>query len=248
MAWEVEHIGDCTLYRADCRDILPMLPSVEAVVTDPVYGIGFRYLSGREPTSTPQAWWAWFRPLWADSFALLVPGGFWAVWCSGRYHRYLWTWFGEETHVYIAAKNFVQLRPTPINYAYDPVAIGYKAGGRALCPETPPRNLDFAVGNTAGVVGDRTRLEKGHPAPRPLDQVLHLVTNFTCRAGQILDPFMGSGTTGVACVRTGRRFIGVEIEPAYFTIACKRIEEAYAQPDLFVPRGLAPQQLSLEMA
>ena len=50
----------------------------------------------------------------------------------------------------------------------------------------------------------------------------------------ILDPFMGSGTTGVACVKLGRKFIGIEIEPKYFDIACKRIEEAYKQPDFFV--------------
>ena len=50
----------------------------------------------------------------------------------------------------------------------------------------------------------------------------------------ILDPFMGSGTTGVACVKLGRKFIGIEIEPKYFDIACRRIEAAYAQPDFFV--------------
>ena len=54
----------------------------------------------------------------------------------------------------------------------------------------------------------------------------------------ILDPFMGSGTTGVACVKLGRKFIGIEIDEKYFDIACKRIEQAYAQPDLFVA---APQ-------
>lgn len=62
----------------------------------------------------------------------------------------------------------------------------------------------------------------------------------------ILDPFMGSGTTGVACVKLGRKFIGIEIEPKYFDIACRRIEAAYAQPDLFVPQSQPkPVQASL---
>ena len=62
----------------------------------------------------------------------------------------------------------------------------------------------------------------------------------------ILDPFMGSGTTGVACVKLGRKFIGIEIEPKYFDIACKRIRDAYAQQDFFVaPPAPKPEQLSL---
>ena len=64
-------------------------------------------------------------------------------------------------------------------------------------------------------------------------------------SGTILDPFMGSGTTGVACVKLGRKFIGIEIEPKYFDIACRRIESAYAQPDLFIePPRPKPEQLS----
>ena len=63
----------------------------------------------------------------------------------------------------------------------------------------------------------------------------------------ILDPFMGSGTTGVACVKLGRKFIGIEIDPGYFDIACKRIREAYAQPDMFVEQSKTepPRQLDL---
>ena len=60
----------------------------------------------------------------------------------------------------------------------------------------------------------------------------------TCET--ILDPFMGSGTTGVACVKLGRKFIGIEIDPGFFDIACRRIEKAYAQPDLFVAPPSSP--------
>ena len=61
----------------------------------------------------------------------------------------------------------------------------------------------------------------------------------------VLDPFMGSGTTGVACAKLGRKFIGIEIEPKYFDIACKRIEQAYAQPNLFIEQPKKAEQLGL---
>ena len=61
----------------------------------------------------------------------------------------------------------------------------------------------------------------------------------------ILDPFMGTGTTGVACVKQGRKFIGIEIEPKYFDTACKRIENAYRQPDMLIEARVLPEQLSL---
>jgi DNA modification methylase len=62
----------------------------------------------------------------------------------------------------------------------------------------------------------------------------------------VLDPFMGSGTTGVACVKLGRKFIGIELDPGYFDIACKRIREAYAQPDMFIEaERRQPEQLSI---
>lgn len=62
---------------------------------------------------------------------------------------------------------------------------------------------------------------------------------------KVLDPFMGSGTTGVACAKLGRKFIGIEIEPKYFDIACKRIEQAYKQPDFFVERPKKQKQEAL---
>ena len=72
----------------------------------------------------------------------------------------------------------------------------------------------------------------GHPTPKPLDYMLKLIERITRLGDTILDPFMGSGTTGVACVKTGRNFIGIEIDPDYFAIAEKRIAEAQMQPRL----------------
>jgi DNA modification methylase len=83
----------------------------------------------------------------------------------------------------------------------------------------------------------------GHPTAKPVGLMVDL-----CRLAEgetILDPFMGSGTTGLACVRIGKRFIGIEREPKYFDIACERIRKAYAQPDFFVERPPEPKQEAL---
>ena len=75
-----------------------------------------------------------------------------------------------------------------------------------------------------------------------------LVRRASFEGDMVLDPFMGSGTTGVACIQLGRSFIGIEIEPRYFDIACRRIEDAYAQPDFFLPKLQPAQQLALGVA
>jgi hypothetical protein len=85
-----------------------------------------------------------------------------------------------------------------------------------------------------------------HPTQKPIE-LMKWCLGFLPKARTILDPFMGSGTTGVACVKLGRKFIGIEIEPKYFEIACRRIEEAYMQPDFFVEAAKAPQPEQLDM-
>lgn len=87
-----------------------------------------------------------------------------------------------------------------------------------------------------------------HPTQKPLPLIQDWVRAFTDIGETILDPFMGSGTTGVAAVKLGRRFIGIEIEPKYFDIACRRIADGLARPDLFVeaPKP-APKQETFEL-
>jgi site-specific DNA-methyltransferase (adenine-specific) len=82
-----------------------------------------------------------------------------------------------------------------------------------------------------------------HPTQKPVGLMMNIVR---WTEGVVLDPFMGSGTTGVACIKLGRRFIGIEIEPKYFDIACRRIEEAWKQPRLFEEPRPKPQQAALE--
>lgn len=86
--------------------------------------------------------------------------------------------------------------------------------------------------------------DKQHPTQKP-EPLMEWCLSFMPGAKTILDPFMGSGTTGVACAKMGRKFTGIEIDPGYFDIACKRIRKAYAQPDLFVAQQKPPKQESM---
>ncbi len=218
----------------DCLEILPTLDagSVDAVVTDPPYGIGFKYESGAEIAKTPESYWEWLCPRYQEWWRCLKPGGFMAVWQAQLNFRHFWDWFGDGIRIYAACKNFVQIRPTSINYAYDPVIMIYKEG-KPLRPEKPARNVDFFVGNTAGIVSDTKRIEHAHPCPRPLDQVLEIIQNFVIPGGVVLDPFLGSGTTAIACYRSWRRCIGIEVDFNYFAIAQRRIADEQAKMSLF---------------
>jgi site-specific DNA-methyltransferase (adenine-specific)/modification methylase len=106
-------------------------------------------------------------------------------------------------------------------------------------------NLDRPSKLFNGLVG---RVEFGHPTQKPLTLMLWTIEQARTKVNDlILDPFMGSGTTGVACVQLGRKFIGIELEQKYFDIACKRIEQAYAQGQLFEHEKPKAEQASLEM-
>jgi DNA modification methylase len=218
-------IGSAELWLGDCLEILPTLPKVDAVITDPPYGIGFKYESHKDDADTYPDF------LTARIFAtrqLCNPGAFQAWFQAmknvARFHE----WFPIGWRIYAAAKNFVQIRPCAMQYGYDPVVVWWEPGEQYKSG----RGRDFFVADTASVISNPANLEKGHPAPRPLDQMKELVGNFANPAGAVLDPFMGSGTTGVACMNLGRKFIGIEIERKYFDIACRRIEDAQRQAPL----------------
>ena len=89
----------------------------------------------------------------------------------------------------------------------------------------------------------RTDSDREHPTEKPLSLMVELVSK--CPQGTILDPFMGSGTTGVACANLGRKFIGIEIEPKYFDIALRRISETLKQPDMFIEKPKPVKQEAL---
>lgn len=217
--------------HGDCHDVLPTLEdeSFDCLVTDPPFGIGKTYDGKQEVASSPEEYWAWLKPIYDMALAKVRPGGFVAVWQTQRYFRHFWDWFGPDIHIYVAAKNFVQMRPTPINYAYDPVVMFYKPGAEALRPAKPRRNVDFYVANTASLVSDPSRPERAHPFPRPVEAVKEILSNLS--TGRVLDPFLGSGTTAVAAQSLGRDCVGIEVNEQYCDIARKRIRALTTMED-----------------
>ena len=231
----VETIGDCVLYNADCREILPTLGKVDAVVTDPPYGIGFPYHSYDDTREN-------LRELISALFGEPRQFGRAVVLCGpSQIHEYPPSdWVGAITwNTTGSFGKFGYSQWTPVLlYGADLPGFGNVNG--------LTKTDTFQISGGASVGFQRSKDEAAHTCPKPLNIMRQTVLRYTAEADTILDPFMGSGTTGVACVKLGRKFIGIEIEPKYFDIACKRIEAAYAQPDMFVaPPAPKPVQKSL---
>ena len=221
-----------TVQEGDAMEVMRSLPaeSVDAVVTDPPYGIGKTYAGGKEAASDAESYWKWLEPFYRLAYEKVKPGGLVAVWQTQLYFKHFWEWFGDDIHIYAAAKNFVQIRKVSINYAYDPVVMLYKPGAPHMRPVKPRRSFDFFVANTAKFGRRKNNpYAYGHPCPRPLDQCKEIVENFTLPNAVVLDPFAGAGTIGVAAVQTGRRFVGIELAPEYVnTLARPWLTEAEA--------------------
>ncbi len=221
--WREEVIGDCRLILGDCREVLPTLGKVDAVVTDPPYGIradeaaaknkgkgGWKYYGktqwDRERPS-PKIFEAILacskeQVVWGGNYFtdFLPPSMRWLIWDKGQRDFSLADFEMAWTSQQKAARAF--------DY---PRALALKDG-------------------------------KQHPTQKHV-ALMEWCLGFLPDANTILDPFMGSGTTGVACVKLGRKFIGIELDPGYFDIACRRIEQAYQQPDFFIePPSEKPKQ------
>lgn len=212
----VEQIGDCTLYLGDCREILPALEPVDAVVTDPPYGLGITK-SNRLAVSRGMGGKSWDEE--APDIQWIVDMKVPAIVWGGNYfplppHRGPLVWDKNN-----AGRDFADFEFAWTNL--DMVARRFVFR---------PMNMDGG---------------KQHPTQKPI-VLMEWCLNFIPTARTILDPFMGSGTTGVACANLDRSFIGIERDPEYFDIACRRIEEAYKQPRLFaepVTKSVQPSLL-----
>lgn len=237
----VERIGNATLYLGDCREILPTLGRVEAVITDPPYGIGFKYESHiDDPTDYPAFLW----PIVEEAERHVEPGGPIFVWQAQEWMDRFADLFPRKWRIMVAAKNFVQMRAVAMQHAYEPVVVWWVPGAKPWFSEAGSTfaNRDWYVANSASAVSDTRRLARQHPCPRQDDVCEFIVANWVQPAHTILDPFMGSATVGVAALKLGRRYVGVEIEPKYFDLACRRLEVAMRQSDLFTNRS-PPEQL-----
>jgi DNA modification methylase len=238
----VEHIADgVTLYLGDCREILPTLGKVDAVVTDPPYGVELTAKQNKwvkndgdgyaSTDDTPEfvatvcvpaieasiaiARNVILTPGTRNTFAYPVPAAIGSIFNPNGAGSGKW---GFECNAPV------------LYYGKDP----YLASGQGRRPNSweQPAN-DYSEKN-------------GHPCPKPIGMMRWLVSRGSLPGEIVCDPFMGSGTTGVACVKLGRKFLGIEIEPAYFDIACKRISGALNQPDFFVESPkLAAKQIDM---
>lgn len=216
-------IGNATLYLGDCRDILPMLPKVDAVVTDPPYGIGEARSGNSSRSALAQSRdygdAAWDdAPIDAETIAKVI---------------------AKAKHAIIFGGNYYALPPARCWLVWD------KENGAndfADC-ELAWTNLDKAVRRIKfmwhGMLRAHGEPRGDHPTQKPIGVMKWCIGHIPAPAQTILDPFMGSGTTGVAAVQMGRKFIGIEREEKYFQIACKRIEQAQRQGDLFIEGAAA---------
>lgn len=221
--WREEVLSDdVRLICGDCRDILPTLGKVDAVVTDPPYGINedggrFRGRKGQNIRVLPKGGWDSKTP---DAAVFEIILG-----CSKE--QIIW-----------GGNYFTDKLPPSKGWLYWQKLMGG----------------DFSDGELAWTSRDRalrefTKCPKGqgaeHPTQKPVE-VMAWCLGFLPNARSILDPFMGSGTTGVACVQLGRSFVGIELEPRYFDIACRRIADELRRPRLVLPLPPpAPKQEAL---
>jgi len=202
-------IGNATLYLGDCLEILPTLPKVDAVITDPPYGIDANkagaHSSIRDNVAWPVGDWDKRRPSLEAFAAVLAAAPNVAIW-GGNY--------------------FADLLPASsgwLCWRKPEAETGFSLADIELCWTSEP----FAARCKTYARRDGNE----HPTQKPVE-----IMQWTMRfvpGETILDPFMGSGTTGVACMNLGRKFIGIEIEPRYFQIACERIENAQRQARMF---------------
>lgn len=210
----IEHIGDAVLYLGDCREILPTLGKVDAVVTDPPYGIGF----GAKHTK-----WSANRGVHLGDWDQEIPD----IEPIIAFAPDAIVWGGERFGLPVSRRWLTWVKPD--------------AAPTFASTEFAWTNQDAAARHFVYAIGAVNAERVGHPTQKPL-AVMKWCLGFLPKAGSILDPFMGSGTTGVACAKLGRKFIGIEIEPKYFDIACRRIDAAYKQPDMFITRPDPPKQ------
>ena len=192
------------LIQGDCLEHMKTMPdgSVDAVITDPPYGINKAEWDGKfQEWLIPEA----FR---VASLVAIIPG----IWALGECislmgDKYLWTLAGHKGGAMTRGRlGFTKWQPIVVGGQYR------RVGADAF--DFSPTDL---------------RPEVVHPCQKPINFMEKILGRVTNPGDIILDPFMGSGTTGVACARLGRDFIGIEIDKEYFEIAQKRIEDASAQ-------------------
>lgn len=211
-----EIIGDATLYLGDCLDILPTLGKVDAVVTDPPYGIGEARKNNKS------------RSCLAESKDYGV-----ASWDDEPANELqISKILGNSGSQIIFGGNYFKLPPSQCWLVWDKVNGQNDFADCELAWTNLKKAVRMIKWQWHGMIRQGADTERFHPTQKPIEVMAWCLRHIP-NAQTILDPFMGSGTTGVAAVQEGRKFIGIEIEEKYFDIACRRIEEAQKQLRLF---------------
>ena len=199
-----EIIGAATLYLGDCMEVLPSLPRVDACITDPPYGIGIAANPVRQMHERLD--WDAATPDESVLSAVIQAGTVAVVWGG----------------------NYFDLPPSQCFLVWDKVQP--QDFSLAMCEQAWTNKKGPAKLYRQSVLSYR----KEHPTQKPVELMKWCIEQAAVPPrGTILDAFMGSGTTGVAAVQMGRKFIGIEREPKYFDIACRRIEDAQRMTDMF---------------
>lgn len=209
-ATRVERIGDATLYLGHCENVLADLGRFAALVTDPPYGIQARWKGGFSERH------GWKKA--SDENILR------SVWDRSPPPKHLINYLLAVTDQQVIwGGNYFDLPKSRCWFIWNKPERGFTLA-----------EAELAWTNRDNVVRvfdcPRSEADRQHPTQKPVALMQWCVAKTT---GIVLDPFMGSGTTGVACANLGRSFVGIEIEPTYFDMACRRIEAAYKQPRLF---------------
>lgn len=225
-----EVIGNATLYLGDCLEILPMIESVDAVVTDPPYGV-----SGQQNTKTASR-----RDGKKNDYQAFIDS---VDYVNDVAVKAISQLISSGCRVVLTPGNrCVTLYPVPDSFGavFQPASVGLQPWGRADAQpilyygksphggtRLPGQKCSYTLTEAPPKDAD------GHPCPKPIRFWTSLLEASSNPGETVLDPFMGSGTTGVACANLGRSFIGIEITERYFDIACERIENAYRQERMF---------------
>lgn len=229
------------LYHADCLDVLPTLSSVDTVVTDPPYelnqkcGVATLYGHRRMQFDFDTAGITESTVIPALRIAFSLAQSY-HVFCDAEQFRSIADVARENnmTPKVWAKQKLCTPPPMPGNWwvaGFELACYGYRKN--AYFGDTSPNRKNIMVFDSyrSGIRGSE---KVDHPTQKWLPMMSYLVSTIVPPSGTALDPFMGSGTTGVACIQHGRKFIGIEKDDKYFSIACKRIEQEVKQRVLWI--------------
>ncbi|MEE9499615.1 MAG: site-specific DNA-methyltransferase [Nitrospinaceae bacterium] len=224
MKHRTEQFGDASLILGDCLEVMGDLEPVDAVVTDPPYGIGFQYESHKDNID------GW-KTLMNGAVPLMKSIARFVVLPCCQIVLLPW-WYAHHSPDWLIAWH----KGSPGHRS----KIGFNDWEPHVSWGRPEKPMHDYFSTVCGFD------DNGHPCPKPLPWAEWLCKRAAKKHQTILDPFMGSGTTGVACMNLGRKFIGIEIEEKYFDIACRRIELAAIQERLPFEEKVKPKQESME--